>query len=225
MKWKKLLSAAVLSAAMLVNASAINLYVDSVKLEPEVPPTVVDGHTLVPLRAIFDALGASLEWDNSTQTATGRRADNVVSIQISSPTAYVNGEAKALEAPAQILGGSTMVPARFVAEALDCIVKWDAATDGIYISTTGLDPVIPEAPAQSVPAVQPAPVTPAPQTGTTTSPSVQTQETKPSGDIVYITRTGKRYHYSSSCNGGTYYESTLSQAKQRGLTPCQKCAS
>ena len=41
---------------------------------------------------------------------------------------------------------------------------------------------------------------------------------------VYRTKTGKRYHYDSHCNGGDYYEVTLSQAENAGLTPCKKCA-
>ena len=41
---------------------------------------------------------------------------------------------------------------------------------------------------------------------------------------VYVTKTGKKYHYNGSCNGGTYYASTLEEAKRRGLTPCEKCA-
>ena len=40
---------------------------------------------------------------------------------------------------------------------------------------------------------------------------------------VYVTETGKRYHYDNNCNGGTYYESTLEEALSRGLTPCEKC--
>lgn len=40
---------------------------------------------------------------------------------------------------------------------------------------------------------------------------------------VYITETGKRYHYDSNCNGGTYYASTLEEALSLGLTPCEKC--
>lgn len=142
MKLKKSLSIIALSAAMMINASAIDLYVDSVKLEPSVPPTVIEGHTLVPLRSIFDALGAELQWDNATKTAVGSREGSTISIQIGNPTALVNGEEKALEAPAQILDGSTMVPARFVAEGLNCTVNWDKATNGIYISTTGANPVI-----------------------------------------------------------------------------------
>ncbi len=43
------------------------------------------------------------------------------------------------------------------------------------------------------------------------------------GRTIYITPTGKRYHYNSHCNGGTYIESTLDEALSRGLTPCRKC--
>ena len=46
---------------------------------------------------------------------------------------------------------------------------------------------------------------------------------QPAQKQVYVTKTGKKYHYSSSCNGGTYTASTLSAARARGLTPCEKC--
>jgi len=46
---------------------------------------------------------------------------------------------------------------------------------------------------------------------------------EPEEPTIYITRTGKRYHYNPHCNGGTYYESTLEEALSRGLTPCDKC--
>lgn len=64
----------------------------------------------------------------------------------------------------------------------------------------------PAAPAESTPTPEPSP-----------APSQQNEKT------VYVTKTGKRYHYDSSCNGSTYYPSTLTEAKNRGLTPCQKC--
>lgn len=67
------------------------------------------------------------------------------------------------------------------------------------------------------------------QTSGTTKPSTPTNQTetntseKSNNRTVYVTKTGKKYHYSSSCNGGTYYASTLSAARSRGLTPCAKC--
>ena len=64
------------------------------------------------------------------------------------------------------------------------------------------------APSESTPKPEPSP-----------APSQQNEKT------VYVTKSGKRYHYDSTCNGGTYYPSTLAEAQKRGLTPCQKCAS
>lgn len=52
----------------------------------------------------------------------------------------------------------------------------------------------------------------------------QQQQSQSNGRTVYITPTGKRYHYNGNCNGGTYIPSTLSEAQARGLTPCKKCA-
>ncbi len=59
-----------------------------------------------------------------------------------------------------------------------------------------------------------------------TTPDTGTQDTQEPDQsrTVYITPTGKRYHYDNHCNGGTYIESTLDEALARGLTPCQKCA-
>lgn len=129
-------------------AGAVNLYIDTEKIETDVPPTIVDNRTFVPVRAIFESLGATVEWDDSTRTATGTTDDTVVVIQIDNSTAYVNGEERTLDVPAQIINNRTMVPARFVSEALGCDVTWDAKTQTaavayemadqqIYVTATG----------------------------------------------------------------------------------------
>lgn len=55
------------------------------------------------------------------------------------------------------------------------------------------------------------------------SPPVTTTSNDPEQMTVYYTKTGKRYHYANPCGKGTYYPTTLADAKSRGLTPCQKC--
>ena len=57
----------------------------------------------------------------------------------------------------------------------------------------------------------------------TTTKATTTKKVVNQGRTIYITSTGKKYHYNSHCNGGHYYESTLEEAKRRGLTPCKKC--
>lgn len=207
MKLKTAMTAAALAAAMTVSAGAIDLYVDAAQLHPDVPPTAISGRTLVPLRSIFEAIGATVEWDNATQTATGRRGDSVVEIQLGSPTAYINGAACALDVPAQAINGRTMVPVRFVSEALDCTVEWDGAAQAVYIFTADKPQAEPTAPTtvvnQTIVGEEPA----------------ETNEAR----TIYVTPTGKRYHYDPNCNGGTYIKSTLAEAQRRGLTPCKKC--
>lgn len=52
----------------------------------------------------------------------------------------------------------------------------------------------------------------------------QSEASESQGRTVYITPTGKRYHYDNNCNGGTYIPSTMDEALAKGLTPCKKCA-
>lgn len=195
-----------MAAALSVSAAgATSLVVDGTNVQTDVPPVIVDGRTLVPVRALFESLGATVGWEESTQTATATKGSTVISMQIGNTTAYVNDVAKTLDVPAQTIEGRTMAPARFVAESLNATVNWDSASDTVKISTSGST------------STQTTPSNTQTSTSTTTSTQPSTNKT------VYITKTGKRYHYDNNCNGGTYYPSTLSEAQSRGLTPCNKC--
>lgn len=180
-KLKTAFLSAALTAVMAVSASAVDLYIDWNKIDTDVPPTAVSGRTLVPMRAIFESLGCTVDWNGTTQTATGVRDDVEIVIPLGSETAYVNGEPWTLDVPAQAINGRTMVPARFVGEALNCVVTWHAPTQTAAVA----------------------------------------DEMRDQG--IYVTQTGDRYHYDSTCNGGTYYAATLAEATGRGLTPCEKC--
>lgn len=100
--------------------------VDGQTLAFDVPPVVEQGRTLVPLRAIFEALGADVNWDPATQTVTGTKVATTVKLIIGSTTAYVSGEAVTLEVPGKIMDGRTLVPLRFVGEGLGANVVYDS---------------------------------------------------------------------------------------------------
>lgn len=233
---KKLLTLLTTAVLSMSAAAAANLVVDGTPVAADVPPVVVSDRTLVPVRALFESLGASVGWDESTQTATATKGTTVVSVQIGSTTALVNGTETALDVPAQTIEGRTMVPARFIAESLGASVTWEDATETVYISTTGqpasapATPSQPTAPAsstQTVPSRQPSvqPTT-KPAVSAPTQPATKPAPAQPSSSTsktVYITKTGKRYHYDNHCNGGKYFPSTLGEAQSRGLTPCNKC--
>ena len=81
---------------------------------------------------IFEALGAEVQWDGNTQTVTATKSGTEIRLVIGG-AAYKNGQEIQLTVPAKIIEGSTMVPLRFVSEALGCQVTWDEKTKTITI--------------------------------------------------------------------------------------------
>ncbi len=116
-------------------SAAPTVLVDGTQLAFDVPPAIEDGRTLVPLRAIFEALGAEVLWDGKTQTVTALAGDTQIDLTIGQLTAHINNEPYTLDVPAKITDGRTMVPLRFVSEALGAKVQWDGSSQTITITT------------------------------------------------------------------------------------------
>ena len=113
----------------------ISVRLDGKKVYFDQLPTIVNDRTLVPLRAIFEALNAEVEWNGATRTVTATKGDTVVVLTIDSTTPTVNGETQTLDAPAMIINSRTMVPARFVAQSFGADVDWDGTTRTVIIKT------------------------------------------------------------------------------------------
>lgn len=99
-------------------------------------PTIENGRTLVPLRTIFESLGALVQWDGNTQTVTATKGNTEIKLVIGGQ-AYKNGQSVPLDVPAKIIDGRTMVPLRFVSEALGCKVGWGGETQTVTIISSG----------------------------------------------------------------------------------------
>ncbi len=95
---------------------------------------IMGQRTMVPLRFLADALGAQVAWDGTTRTVTYILGSTQVVLQIGSNQAQVDGQAVALDAPATIVEGSTLVPARFVSQELGAAVAWDGSTQTVTIT-------------------------------------------------------------------------------------------
>ncbi|MDO4540381.1 MAG: N-acetylmuramoyl-L-alanine amidase [Syntrophomonadaceae bacterium] len=102
----------------------------------EVAPIIENGRTLVPLRAIFEALGATVSWDEATRTVTAAKGETVIVLPIGSLSPTVNGVAYPLDTAATIVNDRTLAPLRFVGEALGSTVSWDDATRTVDINMT-----------------------------------------------------------------------------------------
>ncbi len=98
-------------------------------------PIIENDRTLVPLRAIFEALEAKVEWDGDTYTVTATKGDTTMELAIGATTYKVNGEEKTLDVPAQIKNDRTLVPLRVVSETLGCEVNWDGETYEVTVNT------------------------------------------------------------------------------------------
>lgn len=109
------------------SAGAIGVILNGKVLNFEQPPVIEDGTTLVPMIAIFEAMGASVDWNNDTKTVTSVKGNTTVSITLNNSTATVNGKTITLAVPGKLINGSTMVPLRFVSESLGAEVNWDGA--------------------------------------------------------------------------------------------------
>jgi hypothetical protein len=95
------------------------------------------GSVLVPLRGVFEKLGASVLYDAGTRRIVAVRGGTNVSLQLGSNRAEVNGAVQQLSVAAQAVNGTTLVPLRFVSEALGARVRWIPASSTVAISTTG----------------------------------------------------------------------------------------
>jgi len=107
------------------DSNSIKIRLDGADIVNDSPPLIVNGRTLVPARAIFEAMGGTVNWSEASReiTVTVDKVD--VKLKIDSKQAYINGMEKTLDVPAKIINNRTMIPVRFVSESIGCQVSWD----------------------------------------------------------------------------------------------------
>lgn len=110
------------------------MILNGTELKFDTAPTIESGTTLVPLRSIFEAMGAEVTWNQNTQTATAVKDNTTVVLRIGSTSPTINGQVKQLDVPAKIVNGRTLAPLRFVGEAFDGKVGWDPNTYTVTIT-------------------------------------------------------------------------------------------
>lgn len=114
-------------------AQAIDIEVDGKVLQTDVAPDIKNNRTYVPLRAIMESVGSEVNWDQATSTATAKKDGLTVSVILGKHYGWANGGMVDLETPPYVKNQRTMVPLRFMLEALGATVEW---TDGKVIIFT-----------------------------------------------------------------------------------------
>jgi len=113
-----------IAASALASAQQVQTQLDGRTLQFDQPAIMQDGRVMVPLRGIFESLGADVLFDSSTRTIKATKGDRVVELTLGSREARINGQMSYLDVPASTMGGRTLVPLRFVSESLGAEVKW-----------------------------------------------------------------------------------------------------
>jgi len=121
-------------------ASEIRVVVDGERLAVKVPPVEVAGRVLVPIREIFERLGAEVWFAEATRTVHVRRGEMAVRLVVGGTVAWVNDRPTPLDVPVSVIRGRVMVPLRFVSEALGAVVEWDGASRTVSITSRPTSP-------------------------------------------------------------------------------------
>ncbi|GEM_PF-6465127 len=125
------------SLANPAQAAEVKVMVDGKTLSMDVKPVIEKGRTLVPLRTIFEALDVEVGWDEKTRTVTAVKGSTQIKLVIGNTTALKSGKSVKLDVPAKILNGRTLVPVRFVSEALGAKVDWNGSAHTVTITRSG----------------------------------------------------------------------------------------
>lgn len=99
----------------------------------DVQPQMIQDRVMVPLRGIFEKLGATVDWNENDQTINVSKNDTHVSLQMDQTKATINGNSYDLDVPPTLVDGRTLVPIRFVSEGLGAIVSWNESSKIAFI--------------------------------------------------------------------------------------------
>lgn len=147
------LACALLTGAVFVPSvakAAVTIVVNGATVSFDQPPIERGGRVFVPLRGVFERLGASVVYDNGQINATGNGRN--ISLKIGSNLATINGETYSSDVAPFLVGARTLVPLRFIAEALGATVDYNSGTQVVTIAMNGTAPA-PSASASAAPAV------------------------------------------------------------------------
>ncbi len=97
-------------------------------------PIIQDGRTLLPIRAVIEALGGGVIWDQETQTVVLSCGNDIITMVINDTTAFINEDAQTLDVAPVVIDGRTMLPIRFIAEGFKLDVDWDQETKTVTVS-------------------------------------------------------------------------------------------
>jgi hypothetical protein len=122
------------STYVVLTIGSMDMEVNGLTRKLDAAPFIKDGRTLLPIRALIEALGGSVNWNGTTKTATVTLGSRTVALTIGSTTALVNGTPITLDVAPEIRNGRTFLPLRAVAENLGLDLAWEPISRTISLT-------------------------------------------------------------------------------------------
>lgn len=121
---------------MAADGREVTVVLDGETIQFDVAPRITEGRTMVPVRAIFEALGATVAWDQTSRTVTSTAANgNVITMTIGNKSFFVNDVLTQMDAAPFVTGDRTLAPVRFVAQAMGLNVQWNPTTRTVLLTS------------------------------------------------------------------------------------------
>lgn len=120
-------------------ADDIIVMINNEQVEFDVPPQIINDRTMVPMRKIFETLGADVEWHGESELIIATKDEDIIVMEIGEESFFVtnviSGETKniILDSPPVIINDRTLVPVRAISESLGYIVEWNQETRTVLI--------------------------------------------------------------------------------------------
>lgn len=116
------------------NLPTISLYVNQQKVQTQVmDPIQLNNRVLVPAREVFEAMGATVGWDNILKKSTIQYKNQTIVLTMNDTNATINGTQVSMDVPGKIINDKVMIPIRFVSEAMGMNVEWDSNNYAVRI--------------------------------------------------------------------------------------------
>ncbi|MDR2940858.1 MAG: copper amine oxidase N-terminal domain-containing protein [Clostridiales bacterium] len=140
------------NGATVLAAGQIDIFIDGDALYTDVPPTIINNRTMLPVAAVSEAVGCQVEWDSKTREVTvifpsqsGKMVMQINNTTVRKMTedintGWVEEETITIDSPPVILNNRTLVPLAFIAETLGFRVEWDGATRTVYLYSALYEP-------------------------------------------------------------------------------------
>ena len=189
---KFLVAGAILATSFSAARADLSINLNGQPLATSAAPLQINGTTLLPLRDVFEALGAQVNWNPATQTISALAGRTQIQLGINNPTALVDGREIPLSQPAILSNGSAFVPLRFVAEATGAQVEWNGTLQLVSIRQNRINYPIPvgkvpyNVPPGALPAYQAPPASTEVDNGAGTQVAGLRQITVPANAVIPV---------------------------------------